>query len=89
MLDLFAPFIHDHHHVFETRNLRELNVTEAEFRFQPETIDWREYWLKIHMPGLRRWSFPLIEGKPVETFTPETTVRMKAPETASPREATA
>jgi len=32
----------------------------AERRFEPETLDWRKYWLEVHMPGLRRWAFPLI-----------------------------
>ncbi|MFH1262173.1 MAG: SDR family oxidoreductase [Pseudomonadota bacterium] len=77
LLELFMPFIHDNHHVFETRNLKELKV-EEEFRFQPETLPWRDYWLNIHMPGLRRWSFPLIERKRIESFTPETPVHLEA-----------
>ena len=29
-------------------------------------LDWWEYWINIHIPALRRWTYPLIEGRPLE-----------------------
>ncbi len=29
-------------------------------------IDWWEFWINIHVPALRRWTYPLIEGRPLE-----------------------
>ena len=76
MLDLFRPFIHDNRFVFECRNIQKFDIEEAEFRFEPESIDWRHYWMNVHIPGLRRWSYPAIEGKRVETYTPEVAFKM-------------
>ena len=41
------------------------------FAYEPEVIDWRKYWIDVHMPGLRRWAFPLIEGKRPERYRPQ------------------
>jgi len=49
-LELFLPYIHDWHQIFETRNLHDLSIREDEFRFAPEKLDWRDYWLHVHMP---------------------------------------
>ena len=29
--------------------------------WNPETFDWYEYWLNIHMPGLKKSVFPTLE----------------------------
>jgi len=29
-------------------------------------LDWWEYWINIHIPALRKWTYPLIEGRPLE-----------------------
>jgi hypothetical protein len=39
------------------------------FGYDPRALDWYEYWIDIHIPGLRRWSFPLLEGRAVEAVT--------------------
>jgi hypothetical protein len=51
----------------------------VEWRFEPERIDWRRYWLDVHMPGLRRWAFPLIEGKRPERYKPLHPVKLSVP----------
>jgi len=33
-------------------------------------LDWWEYWIDIHIPALRRWTYPLIEGRPLEARVP-------------------
>ena len=45
-------------------------MEEEIFQFRPENIDWLPYWTDVHMPGLRRWSFPAMEGKSVERMRP-------------------
>ncbi len=71
VLELFMPFTYDHYMVFKARALEKHEVVEPEFRFTPEEIDWRKYWLECHMPGLRRWCFPKqYENKETETYTP-------------------
>ncbi|MBI3668404.1 MAG: hypothetical protein HY237_01280, partial [Acidobacteria bacterium] len=37
------------------------------FGYDPGAIDWWEYWINIHIPALRRWCYPLIEGRAPET----------------------
>jgi len=72
VLELFMPFTYDHYMVFESRALEKHDVLEPEFRFTPEDIDWRQYWLECHMPGLRRWCFPSqYENKETEIYTPQ------------------
>ncbi len=70
VLELFQPFTHDHYCVFECRAFDRHPVSEPEFRFEPESIEWRSYWLDVHMPGLRRWCFPSYENKDREKYEP-------------------
>jgi long-chain acyl-CoA synthetase len=71
LLEMFQPFIHDNFQVFACRQLFRHEPEEPEFRFTPEQIDWRKYWIEVHMPGLRRWVFPKFEGRQRETYRPE------------------
>jgi long-chain acyl-CoA synthetase len=69
---LFMPFIHDNHIVFRSDHTRALYASLApadqeRLRWDPETIEWRDYWLRIHMPGLKKWVFPDLE----EEFQPK------------------
>lgn len=71
LIDLYEPFILHNQHVFECENARMLSACLAEdekklFDFAPEKIDWWEYWINIHIPALRRWCYPLMEGRPLE-----------------------
>lgn len=70
VLELFQPFTHDHYCVFECQNLSRPTIVEPQFRFEPESIEWRSYWLEVHMPGLRRWCFPTYENKDRELYSP-------------------
>jgi hypothetical protein len=40
------------------------------FGYDTAALDWWEYWINIHVPALRRWTYPLIEGRPLEARTP-------------------
>ncbi len=71
LIDLYEPFILHNQHVFECENARLLSAVLPEdektlFDFAPEKIDWWDYWINIHIPALRRWCYPLMEGRPLE-----------------------
>jgi len=75
LIELYEPFILHNEHVFECENARLLSAAlspeEREmFDFSPETIDWWDYWINIHIPALRRWCYPLMEGRPLEAREP-------------------
>jgi fatty acyl-CoA reductase len=68
---LFEPFVLLNNHVFEAENVRLLSEAlpedeKAVFGYDPFVIDWWDYWINVHVPALRRWSYPLIEGRRVE-----------------------
>ena len=71
LIELYEPFILHNEHVFECENARLLSAAlppeeRPLFEFDPESIDWWNYWINIHIPALRRWTYPLIEGRPLE-----------------------
>ena len=75
LIELYEPFILHNEHVFECENARmlsaALSAAERElFAFDPETIDWWDYWINVHIPALRRWCYPLMEGRPLEPRAP-------------------
>ncbi len=74
--ELFMPFVHDNHYVFRSDQVRKLFASmtpedRRSLRWDPENIEWRSYWLDLHLPGLEKWVFPDLE----EEFEP----RAKAP----------
>ncbi len=75
LIELYEPFILHNEHVFESENARLLSAAlspeeRALFAFDPESIDWWDYWINIHIPALRRWCYPLMEGRPLESRAP-------------------
>lgn len=76
LVNLYLPFMYESFYVFSSRALDEHPPLEPEFDFRPEQLDWRSYWLDVHMPGLRRWAFPLIEGRRPERYRCEHPVRL-------------
>ena len=75
LIELYEPFILHNEHVFECENARLLSAMLPEeerplFEFNPESIDWWDYWINIHIPALRRWCYPLMEGRPLEPRAP-------------------
>lgn len=66
----YQPFIHDHDYRFSTRAVRmrteELSEDERRrFGWDLSSLDWRHYWMEVEIPGLDRWSLPLLRGKDV------------------------
>jgi alcohol-forming fatty acyl-CoA reductase len=75
LIELYEPFILHNEHVFECENARLLSsalVPEERplFDFTPEDVDWWDYWINVHIPALRRWCYPLMEGRPLESREP-------------------
>jgi len=75
LIELYEPFILHNEHVFECENARYLSALlspeeRALFDFAPEAIDWWDYWINVHIPALRRWCYPLMEGRPLEARPP-------------------
>ncbi|HTQ60406.1 MAG TPA: SDR family oxidoreductase [Candidatus Solibacter sp.] len=75
LIELYEPFILHNEHVFECENARLLSAAllaeeKAIFDFSPESIDWWDYWINVHIPALRRWCYPLMEGRPLESRVP-------------------
>jgi long-chain acyl-CoA synthetase len=71
LIELFEPFILLHEHDFAAENVEKLSyalVPEERdiFGYDTRSLDWWEYWINIHIPALRRWTYPLIEGRPLE-----------------------
>ncbi len=71
LIALFEPFILHNDHVFEAANVEKLSAAlpadERElFAYDARSLDWWNYWINVHIPALRKWCYPLIEGRPPE-----------------------
>jgi long-chain acyl-CoA synthetase len=79
LVGLYLPFMYESYYVFKAQAMDAHPALEPEFRWGPAVFDWRNYWLNVHMPGLRRWAFPLIEGKRPERYRAEHVARLHEP----------
>jgi len=75
LIELFEPFILHNEHDFVADNIEKLVTAlvpeEREiFGYDTVSLDWWDYWINIHIPALRRWTYPLIEGRPLEARPP-------------------
>src|SRR6266852_6313257 len=64
--EMFLPFTVENAYVFRSDNVRALfaSIREEErqlLTWNPESFDWYDYWLNIHMPGLKKWVLPTLE----------------------------
>lgn len=64
-LDQFLPFMIHNSFVFETGNIRESfnRLTEEDRQrlcWDPENIDWADYWVNIHTKGIEKWIRPVF-----------------------------
>jgi Male sterility protein/haloacid dehalogenase-like hydrolase len=79
LIALFEPFILRNDHVFEAANAERLSAAlppeeRPDFGYDVRTIDWWDYWINVHIPALRKWCYPLIEGR-----LPEVPLRRNVP----------
>lgn len=84
LIELFEPFILFNEHDFTADNIEKLShalVPEEcdTFAYNARTLDWWDYWINVHIPALRRWTYPLIEGRPLEA-RPARSLQLRAPE---------
>jgi long-chain acyl-CoA synthetase len=75
LIELFEPFILLNEHDFAADNVEKLShalVEEEreEFGYRARLLDWWDYWINVHIPALRKWTYPLIEGRPLELRAP-------------------
>jgi long-chain acyl-CoA synthetase len=98
LIALFEPFILHNDHIFEASNIERLAVAlpeeeRADFGYNAGSLDWWDYWINVHIPALRKWCYPLIEGRAPEAQarrsvplgdTPETGTRAAEATRAAP-----
>ena len=66
LFELYMPFIWDNKYVFRCANIREIHqrlspADRERIPWDPERLDWRHYWLEVHMKGMEEWVFPGLE----------------------------
>jgi long-chain acyl-CoA synthetase len=85
LADVYRPYIQDLAYTFHGKNIRDLYATLSpgdadQHPYHPERIDWNDYWINVHMPGLRRHIFPQLElhtrARPGGSFRYKTLVEM-------------
>lgn len=86
LIELFEPFILLNEHDFVAENVEKLSHAllpeEKElFGYNTSSIDWWDYWINIHIPALRKWTYPLIEGRPLEARPARNLQQQKTTET--------
>ncbi len=64
--EMFRPFTIENAYIFRSDNVRSLfeRIRKEEqglLSWSPEKFDWYDYWLNIHLPGLKKWVFPTLE----------------------------
>jgi thioester reductase-like protein/phosphoserine phosphatase len=75
LIELFEPFILLNEHVFVADNVEKLSYAlvpeeREDLGYNTQGLDWWDYWINVHIPALRRWTYPLIEGRPLEARPP-------------------
>jgi long-chain acyl-CoA synthetase len=85
LAEVYRPYIQDLVYTFHGRNIRDLYASLApgdgdRHPYHPERIDWADYWINVHMPGLRRHIFPQLElhtrARPSGSFRHKTLIEM-------------
>lgn len=71
IIELYEPFILHNEYVFEAQNVEMLSASlpreeASKFGYDSCYIDWWDYWINIHIPALRKWAYPLIEGRTID-----------------------
>ncbi len=76
--ELFRPFMIENAYILRADNVRDVmsRVPDEEKHlvpWSPDKLDWYEYWMTKHFPGLKEWVFPTLEdemkAKPKRVYT--------------------
>jgi long-chain acyl-CoA synthetase len=75
LFELFMPFLWENRYVFRCAAIRELYerlepADRARIPWDPEALDWRTYWLDVHIRGLETWVFPSLDAELKRKATP-------------------
>jgi len=75
LIELFEPFILLNEHDFVAENVEKLSYAlvpeeREQFGYDTCSLDWYDYWINVHIPALRKWTYPLIEGRALEARPP-------------------
>ncbi|HEY0251862.1 MAG TPA: SDR family oxidoreductase, partial [Kofleriaceae bacterium] len=85
LVELFKPFTTDHDIAFRCDNMRALWARtlpsdQDKLLWAPHLLDWREYWLGSHFPGLQKWTFEKLDeefgAKPKSVYTYKELIEM-------------
>jgi long-chain acyl-CoA synthetase len=68
ILSVFVPFSAEYDYVFRCDHVRSAYARLSEqdkqrIGWTPENIDWRHWFLDVHIPALEKWVFPKIEER--------------------------
>lgn len=63
---MFKPFMIDNEYLYRSDNVRALMsmIKDREkdlLPWYPDKLDWYDYWLNVHFPGMRKWVLPTLE----------------------------
>lgn len=77
VLGVFLPFTSEYQYVFRCDHVRAAKARLAapdqqKIDWSPESIDWRSWFLEVHVPGLEKWVFPEIDKKLKRPIHPPT-----------------
>src|SRR5579871_322134 len=66
MVEVYRPYISELSYTFHSKNARALYAKlrpadAARHPYAPERIDWADYWINVHLPGLRRHIFGSLD----------------------------
>jgi long-chain acyl-CoA synthetase len=68
VLGVFVPFTAEYKYIFRCDNMRAARARLGEqdlqrINWDPEGIDWRQWFLEVHCVGLEKWVFPLLDER--------------------------
>jgi long-chain acyl-CoA synthetase len=68
VMEIFIPFVAETDFIFSCANTRaaldRMPPEERErFCWTPEKLEWREWMFDVHLPGLEKWVYPLIDER--------------------------
>jgi long-chain acyl-CoA synthetase len=71
-IELFRPFIFENAYILRADNVRALfdrlpPEDQKLLPWGPQHLDWFDYWMNIHFPGLQKWVLPELD----QTYAPK------------------
>src|SRR5450432_237345 len=71
-IELFRPFIFENQYILRADNARALfdrlpPEDQKLLPWGPQHVDWYDYWMNIHFPGLQKWVLPELD----QTYAPK------------------